>query len=65
MGPILRINPLFLELIRKKNGKLGMSRVIIYFSLKMNGHNLARFQNSLKNSFGTLEYILLWDELFF
>ena len=42
-----------------------MSRVIIYFDFKMSGHNLARFQNSLKNSLGTLEYILLWDEFFF
>ena len=42
-----------------------MSRVIIYFDFKMGGHNLARFQNSLKNSLGTLEYILLWDDFFF
>ena len=42
-----------------------MSRVIIYFDFKMSGHNLARFQNSLKNSLGTLEYILLRDEFFF
>ena len=41
-----------------------MSRVIIYFNFKMSGHNLARFQNSLKNSLGTLEYILLRDEFF-
>ena len=35
-----------------------MFRVIIYSNFKINGHNLARFQNSLKNSFGMLGYIL-------
>ena len=33
-----------------------MSRIIIYTNFKMNGHNLACFHNSLKNSFGTLRY---------
>ena len=35
-----------------------MSRVIIYSNFWMNGHDLACFQNSLKNSFGMLGYIL-------
>ena len=35
-----------------------MSRVIIYSNFKMNGHNFARFQNSLKNSLSMLGYIL-------
>ena len=35
-----------------------MSRIIIYTNFKMNGHNLVRFQNSLKNSFGMLRYII-------
>ena len=35
-----------------------MSRVIIYSNFKMNGYDLARFQNSLKNPLGMLGYIL-------
>ena len=42
-----------------------MSRIIIYTNFKMNGHNLARFQNSLKNSFGMLGYILFMRWIFF
>ena len=62
-GWILRINPVFLELIRK-NGKSGMSWVVIYFSFKMKGNNLARFQNSLRNSFSTLEHIIFMRWIF-
>ena len=42
-----------------------MFRVIIYSNFKVNGHNLARFQNSLKNSFGMLGYILFMRWIFF
>ena len=62
MGWILRIYPVFLELIRKKNQ--GCHE--LYFNFKMNcdsaceftRHNLARFQNSLKNSFDILGCII-------
>ena len=47
MGWILKIYPVFLELIRK-NGKSGMSRVIFYSNFKMNGHNLACFQKNTR-----------------
>ena len=42
-----------------------MSRVIISSNCKISGHNLARFHNSLKNSFGMWDTFFLWDELFF
>ena len=42
-----------------------MSRVVIYFSFKMKGNNLARFQNSLRNSFSTLEHIIFMRWIFF
>ena len=42
-----------------------MFRVIIYSNFKINGHNLARFQNSLKNSFGMSGYILFMRWIFF
>ena len=42
-----------------------MFRVIISSNFKINGHNLARFQNSLKNSFGMLGYILFMRWIFF
>ena len=58
--------PRFSGINQKKNGKQGMSRIIIYTNFKMNEHNLVRFQNSLKNSFGMLRYIIFMRcELFF
>ena len=42
-----------------------MSRVVIYFSFKMKGNNLARFQNSLRNSFSALEHIIFMRWIFF
>ena len=40
--------PVFWNKLENK-GKSGMSRVTIYSNFKMNEHNLARFQNSVKN----------------
>ena len=42
-----------------------MFRVIIYSNFKINGHNLARFQNSLKIHLACWDIFFLLDKFFF